>query len=276
VSGSDEGKECREWWLWPLAILLGGLVVAIALFVAGTIHSGDLGLELAKGGIQLLVVAILGGVVGFGFRNLDEHRTDQRRREDKELTEKRRQEDDRRLKERRQEDIAREGRRRLDEYRAGFVAELWSAYHRVKAVRRTLTAYGFASKSGTLSEEQCREYDLQMKELDDAQLSLETLMRAVEYDDGRIFGDGREHLRAKLDSAQGYVNHVIGDWEVHRGEVRPGAERACALATQQHLGPFLDEAHVEHGMKKKLSLPVAEAVRFVQELRFSLDRNETS
>jgi hypothetical protein len=275
VSRSDERKEGREWWLWPLAILLGGLLVAIALFVAGTIHSGDLGLELAKGGIQLLVVVILGGVVGLGFRNLDEHRTDQRRREDKELTEKRRHEDDRRLKERRQEDAAREERRRLDEYWARFVAELWTAYHRVKAVRRTLAAYGFASPSGTFSEEQCREYDLQMKELNEAQLSLETLMRAVEYDDGRIFGEGREDLRGKLDIAERYVNHVIGDWEDHRDEVRPGAERARALATQQHLAPFLDDAHVERGMKK-LSLPVAEAVRIVQELRFSPDHNGIS
>jgi hypothetical protein len=93
VPRSDGGREGLEWWLLPVGILCGGLVVAIALFVAGTIHSGDLGLELAKGGIQLLVVVILGGVVGFGFRNLDEHRTDQRRREDKELTEKRRKEE---------------------------------------------------------------------------------------------------------------------------------------------------------------------------------------
>jgi hypothetical protein len=127
--------------------------------------------------------------------------------------------------------------------------------------------------SGALSEEQCREYDLQMKELDDAQLSLETLMRAVEYDDGRIFGDRRDDLQAKLHSAERYVNQVIDDWEDHRHEVRPGAELALALGTQQHLGRFLDDAHVEDGMKEKLSLPVAEAVRFVQELRFSPDRD---
>jgi hypothetical protein len=68
MARSDKDTTDREWWLWPLVILLGGLVVAIALFVAGSIHSGSVGLELVKSGLQLFVVVILGGVVGFGIR----------------------------------------------------------------------------------------------------------------------------------------------------------------------------------------------------------------
>jgi membrane protein implicated in regulation of membrane protease activity len=255
--------------LLPLGILAIGLIIAVALFVAGVIHSGKLGLELAKGGIQLLVVVILGSAVAFGFRNLDERRVDQRRMED-----------DHRTEQRRKEDVAREERLRVDDYRAKFVDELWAAYNRVKAVRRTLSAYGFGTRAeqltGEFTEEQCQEYGRQMKELDDAQLTLETLKRKVETDDGRLFGRNRAAIHARVESAESYVNKVIGDWEHHRDDVRPGNDRATAMDKQTNLSKFFGSARADGGIKTGLTESIGEAVRLVQEIRFSPDPSETS
>jgi hypothetical protein len=235
--------------LLPLEILAVGLIIAVALFVAGVIHSGKLGLELAKGGIQLLVVVILGSAVAFGFRNLDDRRVEQRRKDD----------------------IAREERQRVDEYRAKFVDDLWAAYNRVKAVRRTLSAYGFGTRAGAFTEEQCQEYDRQMKELDDAQLTLETLKRKVETDEGRLFNRNRPRIQAMVERAESYVNKVIDDWEHHRDDVQLGKNRATAMGNQTNLSKFLGSARGKDGIKTALSRSIGEAVRLVQEIRFSRD-----
>lgn len=90
-------------WHWPAAIFLTVAAVAVAMIVAGKSGSDDFALELAKAGLQLLVVAIFGGAVSQAFRSLDAHR---------------------------------EELRRIDAYRAATVDKLFDAYHQVKAVRR--------------------------------------------------------------------------------------------------------------------------------------------
>ena len=254
--GAGTRRPLKAWWL-PLGILGVGLLIAVALFVAGVIHSGKLGLELAKGGIQLLVVVILGSAVAFGFRNLDDRRTEQRRKED----------------------VAREERLRVDDYLAKVVDELWAAYHRVKAVRRTLNAYGFGTRAseikGEFTTEQTQEYDRQMKELDDAQLTLETLKRAVKTDDGRLFGGNPPVIYAPIKRAESYVNDVIDDWVHHRDDVQPGLDRATATNKQTKLSAFLGDARAEGGIKTGLSDSIEEAVRLIQEIRFSPDPRAT-
>jgi hypothetical protein len=54
-------------------------VIAVIVIVVGNGGSSDLSFELAKAGIQLLAVAVLGGAVAQAFRSLDAHRDDLRR-----------------------------------------------------------------------------------------------------------------------------------------------------------------------------------------------------
>ena len=223
--------------LLPAAIIGGGLAIAVALFVAGVIHAGALGLELAKGGIELLVVVVLGSAVAFGFRQLDDRR---------------------------------EERRRLDEYRVAFVEDIRKTDRRIRAARRTLNAFSFGRPVGGLTAEQCREYDLQMRELDEAQLALEALSRTVHDDkEGHIFGRNRDTLLAALDHAEKYMHVVIGDWETHRGKVTPGTDWTAAIGPQEGLRRFLGRSGAQGGVADGLIEPVGTAVEQVQELRFT-------
>ncbi len=254
-AGAPAGRS-TDWWLLPFGILAFGLTIAVALFAAGVVYSGKLGLELAKGGIQVLVIVIVGSAVAFAFRTLEESRAEQRR----------------------EDEIAREERLSLDQYRANFVDELWVAYNRVRAARRTLNAYGFRIRDPDLApeftEEQSHEYDRQMKELNDAQLTLETLKQKVETDDGRLFDPNRTAISAQLKRIQSYVHEVVGDWELHRNDVRPGKDRATGVSKHAHLSRFLGPSFKEGGIKTELIESTEEAVRLVQKLRFSPDRDE--
>lgn len=104
-------------WPWPaLGIFFGTAVVAGVLILIGDLGSGPLVFELAKSGVQLLVVAVLGGAVAWAFRWLDDKRDE---------------------------------RRRLDESRLGAIGDLQNAYYEAKRVRRALRAAGF-DKPGLL------------------------------------------------------------------------------------------------------------------------------
>jgi hypothetical protein len=252
----DTGSATQRDTLLPIGIVVVALIVAGVLLYLGATHSGDVWLEVAKGGIQLLVIVILGGAVAAGFRMQD----DRRRREGME-------QENRLTNQRRREDIEREDRERLDAYRADFVDELWGAYHRVKAVRRILTAYGFGSMSGEFTVEQCREFDQQMKELDDAQLTLEKLKRDVEGQ-GDLYEPERKAILVRLKSAERYVRDVIKDWEQSGPNVRPGEDCESVMRAMSYLPGFLGSAHTEGGMEKLLSVPVSETARMVQKLRF--------
>lgn len=90
----------------------------------------ELGVELAKGGITLFAIAILGGALAAAFRSLDERRQEARR---------------------------------IDEYRAATADELWDAYHSIKAVRRLLVVAGFAEAKGRLSGRSAKRFTLAWK-----------------------------------------------------------------------------------------------------------------
>jgi hypothetical protein len=165
-------KRTMSWWNWrraAIAVFLFAVAVAVGLITVGSIWaSGDVPLEAAKAGLQLLAVAIFGGAVAAAFRWLEAYRDEQRRTEAAS-----------RVEQRRCEAASREEERRLDDYRAARVAELWDAYNRIKTVRRALRAAGFAAPSGKLTDEQIAVFRTRMVELNDAQLSLEKLVKLI-------------------------------------------------------------------------------------------------
>jgi hypothetical protein len=192
-----------------VAVALAVAVAFIALGASYTSHPGDLWFELAKAGMQLFAVGILGAVVAAALRILDDHRQDRRRR---------------------------------DEYRAETAGELLDAYHRIKAVRRKLRAAGFRSPGwGTVSAEQSADFRAQMDLLDDAQLALEKVARDVKAQPG-VFQPHQVVIGSKIRQAEQYVHDVISDWEKHGQEVKTGADLSSVMGSFGHFSQFLGRA----------------------------------
>jgi hypothetical protein len=241
-----------------LVILLFAVLIAAAAIWMGVAKSrrpGDYWFEVTKAGIQLCAIAILGGLVAFAFRVLD----------------------DRRATERRNEELGRADRLLRDQYLAGVADELWGSYRQIKAARRTLRAAGFdrildpgaqsRERSGKISERQSAEYRTQMNVLDDMQLTLETLKRDVETQRS-MYKPNASLIESNLHRAEHYVNKVLKDWEDHSEYITAGADFDDVRARLTNLPSFLGGAK-EVGGLKELSDAVGEAARWIQSLRFS-------
>jgi hypothetical protein len=171
-------------------------------------------------------------------------------------------------------DERRQDRRLLDEYRAASAGELIDAYHRIKAVRRTLRAIGFRpTASGTLSAEQSGRFQRQMELLNDAQLTLERVKRDVEHQ-RPVFKDLGALILKELDVAEGYVNHVIRDWENRGTTVVAGANVSWIMASLGNLRSFLLSAGDDEGLKQNVSEPILEAARLIHSLRLRVSPAE--
>src|SRR5512132_4363055 len=105
VARRSHGPSRTPWLV--IATFLVALLVAVGAIWLGasnsTSPSPDLWYEVAKAGLQLFAIALLGGAVAGAFKILDGRREDRRRR---------------------------------DEYLGVVADQLWNAYLRVKAVRR--------------------------------------------------------------------------------------------------------------------------------------------
>lgn len=221
-----------------IVIFLTVAAVAVAMIVAGESGSDDLSLELAKSGLQLLVVAIFGGAVSQAFRSLDAHR---------------------------------EELRRIDAYRAATVDKLFDAYHQVKAVRRALRAAGFYEGTApTITASHSSEFHARMALLNDAQLALERLNKDV-MAHHVAFGANREVTAGLIRAAENYVKKVVSDWEKYGTKVSDGAEFRAVTDPLRNLTRFLGRSSRDTGGIKLLSDPIYEAVDRIQSLRFGAD-----
>ncbi len=232
--------------IWPLCIPLF-LATAIALvfigfgFAAAPSERSELWLELGKAGIQLLVIAVVGGMVAAAYRRLESRR---------------------------------EERRRLDDYRIEILRGLVESYNRIKAVRRTLRAYGFGSpKHGhALSAGQCSEYQTQMRSLLEAQLSLEKIGREVRAQP-QVFESHGSDVDSLIHRAETYVHRVIEDWECFGLDITAGALATETMSKLGNLQNFLAPADIgesekeqreEVTFKKEVSLTVTEVERHIR------------
>lgn len=227
-----------------VAVFLLAVFVAAVLILVGSIWaSGDVALEAAKAGLQLLAVALLGGAVAAAFRWLDADRDEQRR---------------------------------LDDYRSARVGELWDVYHQIKAVRRALRAAGFAATSGRLTDEQIAVFRTRMVELNDAQLSLEKLLKLIDGQDD-VFGRECGSITEGISQAERYVGHIITAWENSQA-IQAGADLGEIRIQSAHeklgdLWPFLEGASAG-GFKSQVSKPIRDAATKIQSLRISAIRTD--
>jgi hypothetical protein len=228
-------KVVRLPWLWLAPTLGAALALAfIGLGAAFTSRAGDLWFELAKTGMLLLAVEVLGGAVAAAYRALDDRR---------------------------------EERRRIDDYLASLAGELIDAYHRIKAVRRRLRALGLRSPaSGTLSAEEYAVLQAQMDTLIDAQLALEKVMREVE-EQPPLFRPHHAAIMESVDGAQSYVNDVIEDWEDHGKRLQVDADLASVMPSLEQLEAFLGGAKGDEGLKENASKPIVESALLIHSLR---------
>jgi hypothetical protein len=248
-------KRTRKWPWAAIAVFLFAVAVAVALITVGSIWaSGDVPLEAAKAGLQLLAIAIFGGAVAAAFRWLEASRDELRR----------------------SEAASREEERRLDDYRAARVVELWDAYHQIKSVRRALRAAGFAAPSGKLTDEQIEAFHTRMLELNDAQLTLEKLVKLIDGQED-VFGPECASITDGISRAEQYIGHIITDWEESQA-IRVGADlaeiRKQSATKPRKLWPFLDSAHADDGFKKQVSAPIRDAATKIQSLRIKTIRTD--
>jgi hypothetical protein len=175
----------------PVAAGIGLLAVVAAVLGFGLAGQGAFWFELGKTALNVIAVAVVGGIAAAAFRKREGDR------------------DRERLK---------------DSYRSEFINEVWDAYHKAKTVRRELAAAGVTQhlKSGaaltTLSAEQRALLVAQMRVLNDAQLTLEKLYRTVRREADEVFPGYGRRLRSLLRLAESYARDVLHAYEKPDGD----------------------------------------------------------
>jgi hypothetical protein len=194
-------------WIAGIAIVAASIVSLAACF-APQKHE-DLWFEAGKAGIQLAVVTVVGALLAAGLRYLE---------------------------------TIRDERRKLKDHRREILRQIIAAYNQVKAVRRVLRAYGFRSpSSGTLSQTQIDEFHAQMKLLNAAQLTFESLARDLAVGE-QIFQDTKGIIEA-LRGVEKYLGHIIQDWEKSSASVQVGVN-VSAITSLERLQTFLSRSEV--------------------------------
>ena len=242
-------------------ILAFAFAVAVALTIIGSILSSpqlsDPWLEVAKAGLQLGVIVLVGGAVTYGFKFLESERDARARRLESERDARARQ-----------LESERDAQARRDEYLLGVIRNLVESYNRIKSVRRTLRAYGFLKPKAPrpdahrFTAEQVDAYRKQMFVLMEAQLRLEEISREISAQP-QVF-EHSEALEVLIHSGESYVNEIIGDWEDHGVDVVIGAHAERTTDVFKHLQNFLGSSSAEVGGIKTLSEPVGEIQRLIQ------------
>ena len=194
--------------LWFLVVALGATtLLGLGMFVAGwtrSTHPEDLWLEIARGGMQLVLVGVIGTAISAGWRWTEQRRSDQRR--DLEL---------------RLEDAREAYERRL----ATFL-QVVTAYNGVKAVRRTLKSLGFKSGDGAIDGWQANGFHAQMARLNELQLEFEAVVRELE--ETSLFDTDTGAIRANLSAVEKYLNGVLSIWEDDGARIREGSPMKTA------------------------------------------------
>ena len=214
-------------WIWIAVFLSLGISIFLVFWARSNLPAAqrsDVWLEVAKAGVQLGVIAVLGGLVTLALRSVD---------------------------------AAREDRRRLREYRLSILHDLLASYNGIKTARRILRAFGFRMPtSGRLSAEQIAEYRAQSRSLIEIQLSLEKIVRELEARPD-LFADS-DDLRAALGDAGDYVHDVGKEWEENGAWLKEGVQ-AAKLANLRALQGFLRTRDTD--FDQRVSKPIASALK---------------
>jgi hypothetical protein len=163
-------------------------VIVLVIGMANTDKSGsDLWFEVAKSGLQLAAITVVGAVITAGLRFREERRA-----------------------------------RKAEQLRA--FHNFLTAYNKVKAVRRNLRALGLLHLTEPINAEQANGLRQRMIELNDAQLLLETFNR--ENAESSLF-DEWPAMALPISVAENYLHEVHERWEERGGNIWAGASASA-------------------------------------------------
>jgi len=200
-----------------LGICLAGILFWLGLRNAPQ-KRDEIWFEVAKAGLQLGVVAIIGAGIAASLKRLE---------------------------------VARDNRRQLSDHRLGILRRVVTSYNRIKAVRRILRAHGFRSPDvGDLTAEQVSVFESQLQRLNEEQLTLEATYREIEAQP-TVFANSA-CIQSTLKTVEEYLHGVIG-WEAYGAEVVAHAP-ANVLNKMSHLQAFLDSSKL--GFKSGAGTPM--------------------
>lgn len=215
-------------------VSVSGLLLGAGALIASS--SRDFGLEAAKAGFQLLILAVAGfgvtGAVSWFTQRQDE-------------------------------------RRRVNDAALLLLRDLIDNYNRLKATRRFLRALGLQRPTpGTrLSAQQAQEFERQMRTLVEVQLCFERIGREIgvrveEVQDAR---EGRpdthrgppapdlsvpQHLLTKMEA---YVGEIADEWADHGAELAAASYDVQRIATLPRLSAFLTHSNEDPDRQFRVS-----------------------
>lgn len=178
----------RSSWILLIVVLAAILTTGVAIALVGAAQAPTRRQEfwgdVAGAGVQLATVTVIGVLVTGVLRFIDEAR-------------------------------------RRDEQRLQVFRDILLAYNQVKAVRRNLRTLGLRPPSEPLSATQALGLRQQMMTLNQAQLSLEAIMREQAL--SRLFKRAAALTRL-LRTAEQWLGGVHARWEIHGGKIREGSD----------------------------------------------------
>jgi len=214
--------------------LTGVVAVAAALIwfgAASAKSSENVGLEAAKAGFQLLVLATAGvGITGA-------------------LERFSRQQDE---------------RRRVNDAAVELLRDLIDNYNKLKATRRALRALGLLdlAPGGAISPRQREAFEREMCTISEVQLAFERIGREIgvrlEEDDASR-RTTPQNLLARMES---YVKEIVKDWEDHGAGVTYGENLAASMADMPSLRAFLK--HSSHDPDKQFRTEASRPLREIE------------
>ena len=197
-----------------VVLLLAAIAVGVGMVLTGFVHVDNrdtLYVEVAKSGLQLVVVGVLGSAFAAGWRWIDFKREVQRR----------------------DYEYERDQRRARREMQLALFVRLVNSYNEVKAIRRTLRSYGFRNAVGALDEPQVHAFREQMARLNGVQLEFEALKREV--GEARLFDGNSAKILDALYKIESHLNKVLRVWEYHGIDVEVGADAKIVVDGLQDL-----------------------------------------
>jgi hypothetical protein len=189
------------------AVLVAALVFAGALSIGGIVIGmfktdldDEFWLEVARAGVQVLAVVVIGGAVAAAWRYLEQERSDQQKR----LADER------------------ERQRQLHEQQLAVFRQIVESYNEVKAIRRTLRSIGLREATGTMSETQVGGFRELMMRLNLVQLAFEALKRELGETD--FFKEDTAEIVKRLYYIESHLNKVLQVWEKDGSSIEFGSD----------------------------------------------------
>jgi hypothetical protein len=241
-------RRPNAWWLLALLTFLGLGAIITGAWLANLTHdkwSDALWLEVAKAGVQVVAVGVLGGALAAIWRSIAARRELEIQRNDK--------------------------------IRAELVS-LVALYNGVKAVRRILRSLGLdlktyrdretdARRTTLLTKEQARGFHAQMLILNGLQLDFESKVR--QFGETDFLGEDTDKVVERLNRIEKHLNGVLNLWEQSGWTIREGT--ALGVVSDGLVGLFRVGDH----LRPEVSKPIREITLLINKHVFGGATEET-